>query len=97
MYLSHWTWHLKDTTDSINSASYIDIHLEIDSDDRLREYFNFFIVNFPYIHRCIPAVTAYGVYIYLSVDIPVFMVCIKISLVEGAANKESTEQKVPSG
>ena len=54
-------------------------------------------MNFPYIHRCIPAVTAYGVYIYLSVDIPVFMVSIKISLVEGAANKESTEQKVPSG
>lgn len=44
--------------------------------------------------RYIPGVTWY---VYLSVDIPEFVVSIKIALVEGAANMESTEPLVPSG
>jgi hypothetical protein len=49
------------------SASYLDLHLEIDSEGRLRttlyakkDDFNFLIVNFPFICSNIPA---YGVYI----------------------------------
>ena len=61
---------IKDTTDTYMSASYLDLHLEIDSEDRLRtklydkrDYFNFPIVNFPFICSNIPAAPAYGVYI----------------------------------
>ena len=61
---------IKDTTDTDSSALYLDLHLEIDSEGRLRtkrydkrDYFNFFIVNFPFIYNNIPAVPAYGVYI----------------------------------
>ena len=57
---------IKDTTDTDRSASYL--HLEIDSEGRLRtklydkrDDFNFPIVNFPFICSNIPA--AYGVYI----------------------------------
>ena len=57
---------IKDTTD----ASYLDLHLEIDSKGRLRtklynkrDYFNLPIVNFPLICSNIPAAPAYGVYI----------------------------------
>ena len=52
------------------SASYLDLHLEIDSERRLRtklydkkDYFNFPIVNFPFICSNIPASPVYGVYI----------------------------------
>jgi hypothetical protein len=51
------------------SASYLDLHLEIDSEGRLRaklydkiDDFNFPIVNFPFICSNIPAATAFGVY-----------------------------------
>ena len=61
---------IKDTTDTYRSASYLHLHLEIDNDDRLRtklydkkDYFNFPIVNFPFICFNIPAAPAYGVYI----------------------------------
>ena len=61
---------IKDTTDTDTSVSYIGIHLEIDSEGRLRtklydrkDDFNFPIVNFPFICSNIPAVPAYGVYI----------------------------------
>ena len=61
---------IKDTTDTNMSASYIDLHLEIDSEGRLRtklydkrEDFNFPIVNFPFICSNIPAASVYGVYI----------------------------------
>ena len=61
---------VKDTTDTDRSASYLDIHLEIDSEGRLRsklydkrDYFNFPIVNFPFICSNSPAAPAYGVYI----------------------------------
>jgi hypothetical protein len=46
---------IKDSTDTDRSASYLDLHLEIDSEWRLRtklydkrDYFNFPIVNFPF-------------------------------------------------
>jgi len=61
---------IKDTTDTDRSASYFDIHLDIDSGERLRakhynkrDYFNFPIVNFPFICSNILAAPAYGVYI----------------------------------
>jgi hypothetical protein len=61
---------IKDTTDTDRSASYLDLHLEIDSEGRLRtklydkrDDFNFPIVNFPFICSNIPAAPAYGVYI----------------------------------
>ena len=61
---------IKDTTDTDKSASYIDLHFEIDSEGRLtkehydkRDDFNFPIVNFPFICSNIPAAPAYGVYI----------------------------------
>jgi hypothetical protein len=55
---------IKDTTDTDRSASYLDLHLEIDSEGRLRTKFydeNFPIVNFPFICSNIPAAPAYGV------------------------------------
>ena len=61
---------IKDITDTDKSASYLDLHLEIDSDRRLktklydkRDDFNFHIVNFLFICINIPAAPAYGVYI----------------------------------
>jgi hypothetical protein len=61
---------MKDTTDTDRSASYLDIHIENDSEGRLkpkhydtRDDFNFLIVNFPFICSKIPAAPAYGVYI----------------------------------
>ena len=61
---------IKDTTDTVTSASYLDLHLEIDSDGRIRtklfdkrDDFNFPIVNFPFICSNIPASPAYGLYI----------------------------------
>jgi len=61
---------IKDTTDTDMFASYLDLHLEIDSEGRLRTKlydkrvdFNFPIVYFPFICSNIPAVPAYGVYI----------------------------------
>ena len=61
---------IKDTTDTPTSASYLDLHLEIDSRGKLktklfdkRDSFNFPIVNFPFLSSNIPAAPAYGVYI----------------------------------
>jgi hypothetical protein len=61
---------IKDTTNTDMSASYLDLHLEINSEGRLRtklydkiDDFNFPIVNFPFICSNIPAAPAYGVYI----------------------------------
>jgi hypothetical protein len=52
------------------SASYLDLHLDIDNDGRVRtklydnrDDLNVPIVNFPYICSNIPAALAYGVYI----------------------------------
>jgi hypothetical protein len=81
---------IKDTTDTNRPASYLDIHLEIDSEGRLRtklydkrDDFNFLIVNFPFICSNIPAAPAYGVYISRLIDIPELVVPIRISLIEG--------------
>ena len=64
---------MKDTTDTDRSASYIDLHLEIDGEGRLRtklydkrDDFNFPIVNFPFISSNIPTAPAYGVYTGIS-------------------------------
>ena len=60
-------FEIKDTTDTDRSAAYLDLHLEIDSEGRLRtkrDDFIFSIVNFPFICSNIPAAPAYGVYIY---------------------------------
>ena len=61
---------IKDTTDTDRFVSYLDLHLEVDSEDRLRtklydkrDDFNFLIVNSPFICSNIPAAPAYGVYI----------------------------------
>jgi hypothetical protein len=61
---------IKDATYTNRSASYPDLHLEIDSEGRLRtklydkrDDFNFPIVNFPFICSNIPTAPAYGVYI----------------------------------
>jgi hypothetical protein len=66
----------KDTTYTDRSASYLELHLEIYSEDRLRtklydkrDDFNCPIVNFPFICRNIPAAPANGVYIP---DDPIF-------------------------
>ena len=60
----------KDITDIDRSASYLDLHFEIDIDVRLRtkpydkrDDINFPIVNCPFICNNIPAAPAYGVYI----------------------------------
>jgi hypothetical protein len=60
-------FEIKDTTDTGRPASYFDIHLEIDSEGRLRtklydkrDNFNFPVVNFPFMCSNIPAATAYG-------------------------------------
>jgi len=60
---------IKNNTNTDMSASYLDIHLEIDSEGRLRtklddkrDDFNFPIVNFPFICSNIPAAPAYGEY-----------------------------------
>ena len=61
---------VKDTTESINSASYLDLRLEFDIQGKLnlklydkRDDFNFPIVNFPFLSSNIPASPAYGVYV----------------------------------
>jgi hypothetical protein len=61
---------IKDTKDTDRCASYLDLHLEIDSEGRLRtklydkrDDFNFPIVNFPFICSNLPAAPAYEVYI----------------------------------
>ena len=54
---------LKYITSADRSASYLDLPLKIDSECRLRDDFNFFIVNFPFICCNIPAAPEYGVYL----------------------------------
>jgi hypothetical protein len=61
---------IKDTTYTDRTASYLDLHLEIDNEGRIRtklydkkDDFNFPIVNFPFTCSNIPAAPAYGVYI----------------------------------
>jgi hypothetical protein len=65
--LSNFTLTQHDTNER---HQVVDIHLEIDSEDRLRtklyvkrDDFNFLIVNFPFICSNIPAAPACGAYI----------------------------------
>ena len=62
---------INDTTYTDRSASFLDLHLEIDSQEPLRtklydksDDFNFPIVNFPFICSNMLAAPAYGVYIF---------------------------------
>ena len=61
---------IKDTTESLHSASYLDLYLEIDKNKNLctrlydkRGDFDFPIVNFPFLDSNIPASPVYGVFI----------------------------------
>ena len=61
---------IKDTTDKTMCASYLDLHLEIDSEGGLRtkhydkrDDINFHIVNFSFICSIILGAPAYGIYI----------------------------------
>ena len=76
---------IKDITDTDRSALYLDLHFKIDSEWWLRtklydkrDYFNFPIVNFPFICSNIPAAPAYGVYISQLLVVP-----IRITWIEG--------------
>ena len=81
---------IKDTTDTVKSASYLDLHLEIDNEGRLitklydkRDDFSFPIVNFPFPSRNIQAASAYGYISPHRYDIPVLAFPIIIFLIEG--------------
>jgi hypothetical protein len=87
---------IKVTIDTDRSASYLDLHLEIGSEGRLRtklydkrDDFNFPIVNFPFICSSISAALAYGIYISQ----------IRYSRACGLriANKKATEPRVALG
>ena len=70
-----------DTIDIARSASYLDLHLDIDSKGGLRTnlYHKGYYYNFP-----IPAASAYGVYIYFSwYDIPELVILIMVFLIGG--------------
>ncbi|KAK3087812.1 hypothetical protein FSP39_010974 [Pinctada imbricata] len=61
---------VKDTTETKNSASYLDIMLSYDTDGHMntslydkRDDFNFSITNFPFLSSNIPSSPAYGVFI----------------------------------
>jgi hypothetical protein len=69
LYIILNTYEIKDTTYADRSASYLDLHLEIDNEGRLRTKlydkrhdFNFSIVNFPFICSNI-SVVIYDTYI----------------------------------
>jgi hypothetical protein len=70
-------FEIKNTIDTDRSASYIDLHLEIDSRGRLRrklydkrDDFNVPIVNFPFICSNFSTAPAYGVYISQMIRYP---------------------------
>ena len=57
---------IKDTTETVISATYLDLHLEVDGKRKLltklynkRDDFSFLIVNFPFICGNIPSGPAY--------------------------------------
>ena len=81
---------IKDTTDTDRSASYLDLHLDVDSEGRLRtklydkrDDVNFPIVNFPFICSNIPEEPAYGVYISQMIWYSRACIPIRIFLIEG--------------
>ena len=96
---------IKDTTDTDRSTSYLDLHLEIDSEGRIRtklydkrDDFNFPIVNIPFICSNIPLAPAYGVYISLLVRYSSVCGCYHNVLDRVLLlTKKLTEPRVPSG
>ncbi|KAK3089317.1 hypothetical protein FSP39_002696, partial [Pinctada imbricata] len=63
-------FEVKETTETNNSASYVDIMLSYDTDGHMntslydkRDDFNFSITNFPFLSSNIPSSPAYGVFI----------------------------------
>ena len=67
---------IKDTTDSITSAYYLDLLLSIERDGQLftsiydkRDAFNFHITNFPFLGSNIPSSPTYGVFYLLDYTI----------------------------
>ena len=61
---------IKDTTDSEKYVNFLDLHIEIDKNNKLltslydkRDDFNFKIVNFPFMCSNIPESPTYGVFI----------------------------------
>jgi hypothetical protein len=87
---------IKDTTDAARSAQYIDIHNEIDREDRLttklydkkKKLFKLFPLGMFY-----TCVTQFQQHLHVAYDIPKLLVPIRI---EGS-NKEATEPKIPIG
>ena len=66
----HSELEIKNTTITAKSASYLDLHLSVDTIGRLyiklddkRDHFSFQIMNFPFLSSYIPTSLAYGVYI----------------------------------
>ena len=93
----------KDTTDTDMSTSYLDLHLEIDSEGRLRtklydkrDDFNIPLWTF---ELCVaPFQQQHMAYILLRwCDIPELVAPTRMSLIEDAANTEVTEPMVPFG
>ena len=92
---------IKNITYTALSTSYLDLHIEIDSEHRLRKKhydkrynFNFPIVNFPFITKTIPAAPAY--WVEISNLIRYSRACGSLAWEMVAANKEDTEPRVPS-
>ena len=88
---------IKDTTDTDTSASYLDLHLEIDSEGRLRtklydtrDDFNFPIVNFPFICSNISA-ALHSIYHSVDTIFQSLWYPIRSSLID------ATEPRVPLG
>ena len=82
-------FEIKNTTVTDRSASYIDLHLVIDSRGRLRrklydkrDDFNVSIVNFPFICSNFSTAPAYGVYISQMIRYSGLVVPIRISVIE---------------
>ena len=71
-HLSHWPWNIKNTTDTASSASYLDIHLDIDNEKRSTLTHKEIISIFPLwtFYLCVAAFQSHlhMKYISLSVD-----------------------------
>ena len=94
---------IKDSIDTAMFASYLDIYLAIDSEDKLRtefydkrDHFKIPIANLSFIYSTIPAAPVYGVYISQLIR---YYRCgsYHVSLIECFAHKDATEAKVHSG
>ena len=86
-HIYHSEHEIKHTIYTGTFISYLDLHIEIDIEDRLRtklyekrDDFNFLIMNIPFICSNIPTASPYGVYIAQLIR---YVVLIRISLKEG--------------